>query len=109
MRRVFILSRLDSIQRDISDAESYGELIPLWSKTDSRPRMLDTTALIKDMLDRLEDKHYDPAVDLIVASGSINNLVVCIGGIVNKYGPIRVLLFSANHGGFVIRSIGAAV
>ena len=98
MSKAIVLSETD---KDLSSAESYGNL---WFIFDRPPSPFRVDDLVSGVLQRLSEIDYDPEEDFIVLTGPPDRLATLMGTICSHYdGPFKILIFDATTHKYSLR------
>lgn len=103
-RKVFILESPKRVALKDEDLSPYGEAVLVFKDDEAnRPSVFDPNKFSACTLGRLQELGYNPEDDFLVVLGSMIGVSLLIAAALNKYGSIRILLFSAITGAYVPR------
>ena len=102
MNRVFIV---EPPRRDINMdvVREHGTVQYVFNRDDRRAGMFDTNRLAQDISSALDRAGFNADEDGFCLVGSLNIVCFALMVLLHKYGKVRVLMFSANTGGYIER------
>lgn len=98
MNRVFMLEQPRKPMTGLEKASRFGELQVLFDHTSRRASVFKPNNFMDDVHDALERVKFDPTLDTIVMTGSMNNVVLFALAAREycEHAPLRTLLFNAS-------------
>lgn len=101
-RRVIII---EEPRLDVSSAARHGALTTLFERSERKPPVF-SSRYSDEVMSRLDMIAYDPALDVILLTGSIVALVAVTARLAARYGHVRVLAYSATTEEYVPIELG---
>ena len=104
MSRVFILYPIMNASIDTTRAQNFGDVAYIFDREDKRPSMFKHIEYGNAVLERLTALRFDPTVDYVCCVGSLVGMSVLLITLARTFSTLRVLLFDATKGEYVLRT-----
>lgn len=109
MPKVFILSPVANASIDVSKAAAFGDITYVFEHNDKRPSVFNHTAYGRAVIERMTTLGFDNQVDYFCCVGSMVSLAVTLVVLSYNNPTLRILLFDATHGEYVIKQFDSSV
>lgn len=91
---------------DVSTAQRFGQVIPIFSVNCRRPSVFRPNQYREALAEALEALFFDPEKDFFLLAGAVVTVSVALSSIAMKWGHVQILIFNAQESRYVLGDLG---